>query len=96
MSRERYFTCLTEVQNALLQEWDPIGVKDIPEASREYHSYAPMITNMILSGKNKMDIFEFLWELETEHMGLNGNREATNKFTDRLIEFQNQFLEDNN
>ncbi|MGF1530569.1 MAG: hypothetical protein ACFCU4_04315 [Puniceicoccaceae bacterium] len=94
INRERYRNCLTEVQNALLHRWDPIGVKDIPGGAGEYESYAPRITDMVLSGKTKCEILEFLWWLETEHMGLSGDREATEEFADHLIEISSRFAND--
>lgn len=91
MNTERYSKCLNEVRNALLQKWDPIGVKDIPGGTGEYDSYAPRITYMVLSGKAKCEIFEFLWWLETEHMGLSGDRKVTENLSDYLSELSNRY-----
>ena len=35
------------IRRLLMTEWDPIGVRDIPEAAGEYDSYAPPIARML-------------------------------------------------
>ena len=73
------------IRQVLLKDWDPIGVRDIPEAQDEYDSYVSTIFKMLTSRKPRQEVFEYLWWLETEHMGLVGDRQATEKFTDRVM-----------
>jgi hypothetical protein len=40
---------------------------------------------MLIMQKTKADIFDYLWWLETEHMGLTGNRQSTEHFAERLL-----------
>jgi hypothetical protein len=75
-----------EVRRTLLAEWDPIGIKAIPEARDECDSYAPEIAAMLVANASYAEIFDYLWELETGHMGLNGNRTKTEKFAKRLTD----------
>lgn len=75
-----------EIKRLLLIEWDPIGVKEIAEAQDEYDSYVPTIYKMLIERKSRHEIFEYLWWLETEHIGLIGDRQATEEFTDRLMQ----------
>ncbi len=77
---ERY---LTAIKAALLKEWDPIGVKHFPEAQEEYDSYAPHVYTLITTRPHELS--DYLWRLETEHMGLTGNRQATERFAQRLL-----------
>jgi hypothetical protein len=74
------------IKMALLKEWDPIGVSEFPEAQNEYESYVLDIYNLIITQRSKHDIFDYLWELETEHMGLRGDRQATEHFAERLLQ----------
>lgn len=74
------------IRRALLQEWDPIGVGTIPEAQDEYDAYVPTIYKLLIAQKPKHEIFDYLWWLETEHMGLTGDRQATEKFAERLMQ----------
>ena len=73
------------IRRALLTEWDPIGVREYPEAHDEYDSYVSTIYKMLISRKPRHEVFDYLWWLETEHMGLTGDRQATERFADRLM-----------
>ena len=79
---ERY---LTAIRTALLKEWDPIGVKHFPEAQDEYDSYAPHIYSLLFTRRPQHELSDYLWRLETEHMGLTGNRKETERFAERLL-----------
>lgn len=48
------------VKEVLLNEWDPIGVKDNPNAKSEYDSYALKVVGMLYNGAAEDQIFEFL------------------------------------
>jgi hypothetical protein len=79
---ERY---LTAIKAALLNDWDPIGVKHLPEAQDEYDSYAPHIYTLLITGRPHQEIFDYLWKIQTERMGLTSDRQATERFAERLI-----------
>ncbi len=72
------------IRKMLIKDWDPIGVSDIPEALDEYDAYVPEIYKMIISRAPRHKMFEYLWWLETEHMGLIGDRQQTDLFAERL------------
>ena len=78
------------IRIAMMGQWDPIGVSSIPEAADEYDSYVPAVCRLLIEKRPATEIFEYLWQLETEHMGLTGNREATKAFAIRLIELHAQ------
>jgi hypothetical protein len=78
------------IRRALLKEWDPIGVGEIAEAQDEYDSYVPAVYKMLITRKPRHEVIEYLWWLETEHMGLNGDRQATEKFADRLLQIPDE------
>lgn len=73
------------IKAALISEWDPIGVGQFPEAQDEYDSYVPTIYKLLITRSTKHEIFNYLWWLETEYMGLCGNRQATETFAERLL-----------
>ena len=73
------------IREALLHEWDPIGVSDIPEAQDEYDSYVGAVYKLLITKRPQSEIFDYLWWLETEHMGLSGDRQGTEAFVDRLL-----------
>lgn len=74
------------IRDAAMSCWDPIGVAGIPDASDEYDSYVPAIYKLLIERKSVSAIFDYLWWLETEHMGLSGDRQATEAFARRLVE----------
>jgi hypothetical protein len=88
---ERY---LTAIKAALLKEWDPIGVKDVPPAQDEYDSYAPHIYTLFNQWLAAGGAFRLSLALETEYMGLTGNRQATERFAKRLMCIPHEIGED--
>jgi hypothetical protein len=67
---QKYHDSIREI---LMDDWDPIGVKGIPEASDEYDSYASRIYKLLIHHENEDSIYNYLWEIEINHMGLSGN-----------------------
>lgn len=76
---------LDQINKLLLEEWDPIGIKNTVEAEDEYHPYATGVYKIIQNSDSNNDLFDYLWEIETEHMGLKGNKTHTEKFAQILF-----------
>ena len=74
------------IRIVLLKEWDPIGVADIPEAQDEYDAYVPGVYKRLISRASEEEMFTYLWEIETEHMGLCGNSNHTRAIAKRLLD----------
>lgn len=72
------------IAEALHYKWDPIGVSGIPQAIGEYDSYVPELYELICQNADGEVIFDYLWAIEVQHMGLDGNRAATLAFVDYL------------
>jgi len=73
------------IRQVLLNEWDPIGISDVPEAGDEYDSYASHIRSLLARGATKTELVAYLLESEAESMGLTANREQANSIADRLL-----------
>jgi hypothetical protein len=73
------------IRDALLRDWDPIGVADIPDAQDEYDGYVASVHKLLIQQRSRTEVFDYLWWLETEHMGLKGDRQATLRFAERLL-----------
>ncbi len=62
-----------EIQRAigevLLRNWDPLGVKDEPQAQDEYDAYVGGVYQLIASGATAKQIAEHLVRLETDRLG---------------------------
>jgi hypothetical protein len=53
-----------------MSEWDPIGVKDIPEAADEYDGYLGDIFELIEGDAPPSEIAEYLRSVESQSMCL--------------------------
>lgn len=85
----KYLNRAREYHNAirkiLMDEWDPIGVNHIPEAADEYDSYISGVHAMLIRHEPEHKILDHLWNVETENMGLYGNRGRTEEVVKSLI-----------
>ena len=84
---QRYHDAIRQI---LLKQWDPIGVGASPEAQDEYDSYVRHIYRLLISGKTVHEIFDYLWWLEAVHMGLVGDRQATERCAELLAQLRSQ------
>lgn len=78
------------IRTVLLTEWDPIGVSQIPEAQDEYDSYVGGVYRLLITHVDRRGLFLHLWQIETEHMGLSGNRQHTETVVDRLLRLRDE------
>jgi hypothetical protein len=72
------------IKRILLEEWDPIGVFEFPEAQDEYDTYVSEVYRLLSQRAGVCEMFDYLWWLETTHMGLSGDRQKTEKIAERL------------
>ena len=73
-----------KILNILLKEWDPIGIQDVPEAQDEYDAYVVSMYKLLVSHKPEHEIFDYLWWVETQHMGLPGDMQRTKAVAKQL------------
>ena len=73
------------IKQILLTEWDPIGVSEFQEAQDEYDAYVAEVYRLLSRRVRVHEVFEYLWWLETSHMGLCGDRQKTEKIAERLV-----------
>jgi hypothetical protein len=78
------------VRLILLRDWDPIGVSDIPEAQDEYDGYVLQICGMLMRQESRQRLVDHLWWVESEHMGMPGDRRHTEEIADRLIRLREE------
>jgi hypothetical protein len=74
------------IRGVLLRDWDPIGVSEIREAQDEYDAYVADVYRLLSRRAPVNELFEFLWWVETEHMGLTGDRQRTMKIAEQLAD----------
>lgn len=69
------------VREAVHRRWDPIGVAAYSEEMGEYDSYIPALCRLLENHASSEQIFKYLWTMETESIGLSGNRPSTEAFS---------------
>lgn len=72
------------VRKAVHLDWDPIGISDLTDEMGEYDWYLPGIVDLLVKNASEKEMFDFLWRVETESIGMRGNREATERFASWL------------
>jgi hypothetical protein len=73
------------IRHALLSEWDPIGVADVPQAQDEYDGYISQVYGMLIRREPKYKLADFLWWAETENRRLYGNRRRIDRVAELLL-----------
>lgn len=76
-----------QLREAIHYKWDPIGVMDYSSEMGEYDSYIPALYDLLKKGATQKEIFDYLWAVETDSIGLEGDREITEKFSVWLFDF---------
>ncbi len=60
----------TKIRRVHMDEWDPIGVNNVPEAADEYDRYIGGIYGLIQRNASERLISEHLRSLEIDEMGM--------------------------
>jgi hypothetical protein len=74
------------VRRILLEEWDPIGVRMVPEAQDEYDGYVGGIYRLLATGSTVDELAEHLVRIEHEAMGLSARKEVCIGVASRLMQ----------
>jgi len=64
-----------DIRHVLMQVWDPIGVKDEPNAQDEYDGYLGNVYELLVAGASDERIAEYLCWIVNERMELLAKRE---------------------
>jgi hypothetical protein len=84
---------LARVREALMREWDPIGVSDEPNAQDEYDRYAMRMCSRLLdAASTEAEIAVYLAHIEGAWMGLHPpKRAAIDRTVDALMALKREF-----
>ena len=81
---------ISQVDEVLFDEWDPIGINDSPDTFDEYSSYAPLLLKFAMRGNPESVAYQ-LSQLSTGHMGLHSsNRQHELFIAQKLIDIASQ------
>ena len=78
-------TLYRQIDEILWTEWDPIGINDCEQARDEYYGYLPHVWRFKLQGSDPEKIAQYLFEIETNRMGLNGDIEHCRKVAKKIV-----------
>jgi len=74
------------IDDLLWEEWDPIGINDMPEARDEYSSYTPQIFSLAMHGASNEDIAEKLKRIEIDWIGLASNADGNMEWATKILQ----------
>lgn len=58
------------VRQCLLNDWDPIGIRDFPGAQNEYDAHVDGVCSLLLDGADAYKLCHYLTHIKTVNMGL--------------------------
>jgi hypothetical protein len=82
-----------ELRRILMDDWDPIRVRGVPEAADEYDSYLGPIGARLRDGKSADEIAAYLTDVEENRMGLGFSEAARQRnatLARRLLDWHRQ------
>jgi hypothetical protein len=57
------------IADVLLRNWDPIGIKDVPQARDEYDAYVGGVYRLLATEATARELAEHLAHVEAEQLG---------------------------
>ena len=72
------------IRDVLLRDWDPIGVRDVPEAQDEYDGYVGGVYRLLTAGATVPELAEHLAGIQHDSMGLSSRKDALIAVASRL------------
>jgi hypothetical protein len=77
-------TLFDAVRLILMRDWDPIGINDEPDAQDEYDAYIQPLLRLVREGVSSSVLSDRLLQIETDEMGLPGDRERALRVAEKL------------
>jgi len=83
-NRERSRRLQRELR-AHLMRWDPIGVRDVPQAQDEYDAYISPLLHLLHAGQTEDAVTAYLTTLVEDEIGLDSRPEREQQFAATLV-----------
>ena len=78
----------SKVRAILSADWDPIGVRDVPEAKDEYEPYVVPVAKRLMAAISHSNLSNYLLEIETGTMGLGGDNDRARAVAEKLRDIE--------
>jgi hypothetical protein len=72
--------------------WDPIGLRDVPQARDEYYSYLPEIYARVKVGRIE-DLLEYMRWVVIERMGMTFNEQKARSAAETMLSWKARILD---
>jgi hypothetical protein len=82
------------VRRVLMEEWDPIGVREWPDAADEYDTYVGRVGRMLRENASAGQIAGYLRDIRTDRMGLEGAAGREDAVAASLITWYRKEMQD--
>ena len=69
----------SEIRRVLMQCWDPIGIRDEPNAQDEYDTYLGGVYELLVGGATDEEIANHLWRIIEERIEVHPQSGATER-----------------
>jgi len=73
-----------QMRHVLIEIWDPIGIKDEPNAQDEYDSYIGELYDLLVGHADDSQLIDYLYKAAHDHMGLDAARSDMQATVDAL------------
>ena len=81
-----------ELRRLLMERWDPIGVKDAPEAASEYDGYRGAVIQLLRGGASPERIAAHLAEVQETRMGISATPQQLLPVGEQLVRWYDESL----
>ena len=76
---------IRSIRSVLMQEWDPIGVRGVPEAADEYDNYIIPVSQILRERRSEKALLDYMeWMLD--RMGLAASRKSLQPIAAKLLQ----------
>lgn len=83
-----------ELRTLLMAEWDPIGVRDWPEAINEYDGYVSRIAGSLRRGADVLEVAAMLSSYRTDAMSLGSEPETDAAAARAIVDWYTEVMRD--
>jgi hypothetical protein len=92
--RHRVAAIQDSIRKVLMDQWDPIGVRGVPEAVDEYDPYIGRIYRILSEGESTAEVADLLASVEREEIGVSTSPEVRSHVAAKLLDLQAAFGKD--
>ena len=79
IDRAKFKQWIADLRSVLMNEWDPIGIRRVPECWNEYDRYLKRVATLIHEGSTDQRLFSYLNWVEKDQMGVRGHKKRLRK-----------------